>query len=270
MDEIKIYGLKFYAYHGCFDFEKREGQYFELDILLKCDLTKAGKTDSLEDTIDYGKVSDVACKAFTERNVNLIECAAQNVAESILLGFDDVHEIEVTVHKPDAPINHEFKDVTVSIKRKWHEAFVAVGSNIGDSKALIDNAERMLSETRGIKITGVSNIITTKPYGVTDQPDFLNGMYRIKTLFTPFELLDILHEIEKANNRERTLRWGPRTLDLDIIYYDDLVLRSEELSIPHIDMCNRSFVLEPLMELAPYKLHPIYKKSTSELLADLY
>ena len=79
----------------------------------------------------------------------------------------------------------------------------------------------------------------------------------------------MLHEVEASENRERTIRWGPRTLDLDIIFYDDFILDEEDLCIPHIDMQNREFVLQPLMELAPYKRHPIYGKSVQEMLTEL-
>ena len=108
-------------------------------------------------------------------------------------------------------------------------------------------------------------MIETEPYGVTDQPSFLNGAARISTLLTPHELLDELHRIEAEAGRERIIHWGPRTLDLDIIFYDDLVMSDDDLCIPHVDMHNRSFVIEPMKELAPYKMHPVLKKRMVEL-----
>ena len=96
--------------------------------------------------------------------------------------------------------------------------------------------------------------------------DFLNGVLCLETYLNPFELLDFLHEVEKSENRERILRWGPRTLDLDILFFDDLILDTKELIIPHADMANRSFVLEPLAEIAPYKRHPLSRMTVKEML----
>ena len=102
-----------------------------------------------------------------------------------------------------------------------------------------------------------------------EQGDFLNGCLCIETLFTPGELLCKLHEIEAATGRVREIHWGPRTLDLDIIFYDDLVYEDDELIIPHVDMENRRFVLEPMAEIAPNLRHPILKKTMVQLLQAL-
>ena len=109
----------------------------------------------------------------------------------------------------------------------------------------------------------------TPPYGVTDQPDFLNGCLKLRTLLYPYELLAELNRIEKEAGRERIIHWGPRTLDLDIIFYDDLVLEEADLCIPHVEMHKRKFVLEPLGEIAPYKRHPISGKRVCEMLVEL-
>ena len=115
----------------------------------------------------------------------------------------------------------------------------------------------------------VSDFLVTKPYGVTDQDDFLNGCLKLRTLLTPRELLDRLHHIEQEAGRERTLRWGPRTLDLDILFYDDLILGEADLCIPHVDLPNREFVLRPLCEIAPYLHHPVTGKTVWEMLQEL-
>ena len=106
-------------------------------------------------------------------------------------------------------------------------------------------------------------------YGVVEQDNFVNGMFEIRTLLAPEELLQELHRIEQMEGRERKLHWGPRTLDLDIIFYDDQVYASEDLVIPHIDMENRYFVLKPLSELAPNFRHPITHKTVAQMLAEL-
>ena len=115
----------------------------------------------------------------------------------------------------------------------------------------------------------MSELLETLPYGVVEQDNFVNGMFEIRTLLAPEELLQELHRIEQMEGRERKLHWGPRTLDLDIIFYDDLVYDSEDLMIPHIDMENRYFVLKPLSELAPNFRHPITHKTVAQMLAEL-
>ncbi|MDE6907448.1 MAG: 2-amino-4-hydroxy-6-hydroxymethyldihydropteridine diphosphokinase, partial [Lachnospiraceae bacterium] len=106
--------------------------------------------------------------------------------------------------------------------------------------------------------------------GVTEQDEFLNGALKLRTLLTPEELLELLHEIEAKAERVRTLRWGPRTLDLDILFYDNLVLDTEELHIPHIDMQNRDFVLKPMAQIAPYMRHPVLNKTIKQLEGELH
>jgi dihydroneopterin aldolase/2-amino-4-hydroxy-6-hydroxymethyldihydropteridine diphosphokinase len=107
------------------------------------------------------------------------------------------------------------------------------------------------------------------PYGEIEQDDFLNGCLELKTLLTPKELLIVLQEIERQAKRERIIKWGPRTLDLDIIFYDDLIISEEELVIPHIEMHKRDFVLRPLAQIAPYKRNPVNLKMVLEMLGDL-
>ena len=109
----------------------------------------------------------------------------------------------------------------------------------------------------------------TKPYGGVEQDDFVNGAIALKTLLSPQELLEKLHEIEQHANRERIIHWGPRTLDLDIIFYDKLVYEDENLIIPHIDMQNRDFVLAPMNQIAPYLRHPVLNQTISQLLNTL-
>ena len=111
--------------------------------------------------------------------------------------------------------------------------------------------------------------MTTEPYGGVEQDDFLNACLLLKTLLSPEELLERLHEIEKGAHRERIVRWGPRTLDLDILLYDDLVMENEDLIIPHIEIHLREFVLKPLSEIAPNIRHPIYKKTVAQMLKEL-
>ena len=129
------------------------------------------------------------------------------------------------------------------------KAVIALGSNIGDTKANLDLALTMLREATDVK--QVSSFYSTKPVGYIDQPDFLNAVCIIETELPAMALLAMLQGIEKVMGRERTIKWGPRTIDLDIIQYGDLISKAEELTLPHPRAHERKFVLEPWHEIEP-------------------
>lgn len=103
----------------------------------------------------------------------------------------------------------------------------------------------------------VSSYIVTEPVGGVEQDDFLNGAVMLETLRTPEELLELIGRIEQEQKRERIVHWGPRTVDLDIILYDQEIIQTKDLMIPHVEMANRMFVLEPMCEIAPYAKNPL-------------
>ena len=129
------------------------------------------------------------------------------------------------------------------------KAVIALGSNIGDTKANLDLALKMLREATDVK--QVSSYYSTKPVGYTDQPDFLNAVCIIESELPAMALLAMLQGIEKVMGRERTIKWGPRTIDLDIIQYGDWISKAEELTLPHPRSHERKFVLEPWHEIEP-------------------
>ena len=149
-----------------------------------------------------------------------------------------------------------------------HTAYVALGSNLGDKEANLRRALELLEE-RGVEVVKTSSFICTEPYGVTDQPQFLNGVCEVRTSLVPLALLHTLLEIEQEMGRVRLRHWGERNIDLDLLLYEDVVLDTEELKLPHPDMQNRDFVLLPLAEIAPELVHPILQKSIEEL-SNLY
>ncbi len=265
MDKIKITGLKVFAHHGVFPEETRDGQDFYVNATLFLDCQEAGKTDDLTKSVHYGEVSHFITKFLTEHTYLLIETAAEQVTKALLFEFPLIEKIEFELCKPHAPIGLPFENVSVTLGRGWHTAYIAVGSNMGEKAAYIEQGLKELGEMPEIKIEKVSELIVTKPYGGVEQEDFVNGALKVRTLLTPHELLDVLHEVEKHANRERLIHWGPRTLDLDIIFYDDMVYEDDDLILPHVDMQNRDFVLKPLLELCPNKRHPVLKKTITEL-----
>lgn len=268
-DYIKITNLKVFAHHGVFPEETREGQDFFVNAKLFLDCRKAGKSDSLEDSVNYGEVCHFITDFLQRNTYQLIESAAEQLAEEMLLSMPALKGITIELCKPHAPIGLPFENVSVTIERNWHTAYLAVGSNMGDKKKYIRQGIHELEQVTGIMDVKVSELIVTKPYGGVKQDDFMNGAIQLQTLLTPHELLDVLHEIEQHANRERIIRWGPRTLDLDIIFYDKLIFEDDDLMIPHIDMENRDFVLRPLMELCPNYRHPVLGKTVAQLLQQL-
>ena len=145
---------------------------------------------------------------------------------------------------------------------------IGVGDAIQNSKYL-DEAVEKLKNHPYCKVVKVSDYITTEPYGGVEQDVFLNGALEIKTLLYPEELLALLNRIEAEAGRERTIHWGPRTLDLDILFYDDCIIDSPALTVPHIDMQNRGFVLIPMAQIAPYHRHPVLGCTVGQLLSRL-
>ena len=150
----------------------------------------------------------------------------------------------------------------------FHTAYVALGSNLGDKEANLRKALELLEE-RGGEVVKTSSFICTEPYGVTDQPQFLNGVCEVRTSLEPLELLHTLLDIEQEMGRVRLRHWGERNIDLDLLLYEDVVMDTPQLKLPHPDMQNRDFVLLPLAEIAPELVHPILQKSIEEL-SNLY
>lgn len=268
-DRIRIEDLEVFANHGVFPEENALGQKFVICADMYTDTREAGRTDDLTKSVHYGEVGAFIDDFLKRHTYKLLECAAENLAAEILLNYGKVKRICLEIKKPWAPVKLPLKTVSVRIERAWHRAYIAVGSNMGDRKAYIDGAVAALNAMRTCRVKNVSELIETPPYGVTDQDDFLNGCLDLETLLTPQELLRELNRIEAEAGRERVVRWGPRTLDLDIIFYDDLVVQDKDLCIPHVEMHKRKFVLEPLCEIAPYKRHPVYGKTVSEMMEEI-
>lgn len=269
MDKISIKKLEFFAKHGVFPEENALGQKFVLSAVLHTDVREAGKTDNLSKSIHYGDVSHMMKEYLENHTFKLLERAVETLARKMLLEIPGLYEVELEMEKPWAPIGLHLESVSVSVRRRWHRAYIALGSNMGDKEQYLRTAVEAIGQNEDCRVEKVSSFLRTAPYGGVEQEDFLNGCMEIRTLLTPRELLELMHEIEAEAKRERTVHWGPRTLDLDIIMYDDEIVDESDLQIPHKEMAKRDFVLFPLREIAPFLRHPANGKTIEELAEEL-
>jgi 2-amino-4-hydroxy-6-hydroxymethyldihydropteridine diphosphokinase len=145
-----------------------------------------------------------------------------------------------------------------------HVVYLGIGSNIGDRENNCLKAIELMEE-RGLKVTRRSSMCETEPWGVKDQPAFINMAVEAETDISPRGLLMLLKKIENEAGRRPGRRWGPRVLDIDILLYDNLQVAEDDLSIPHPLMHKRVFVLEPLAEIAPDRVHPVLRKTIKQL-----
>jgi len=150
---------------------------------------------------------------------------------------------------------------------QWHVSFLALGSNLGDRVANLKSAREALPPL--VQILVCSPIYETPPWGYTDQPPFLNQVLKAQTQLSPRKLLSHIKRIEIEMGRKATIRYGPRLIDIDILYYDDLILETRTLTIPHPRMTGRAFVWLPLAVIAPDLRHPVLGRTSQEMLAEL-
>ncbi len=269
MDKIHIKDLEIIGFHGAIPEEKVLGQKFILSFELDVDLRQAGKNDDLTKTVHYGELAQKVEEEFTKTSYDLIEKAAEEICEFVLLNYPLVKKVKLLLKKPWAPTRKHVEYVAVEIERKWNKVYIAAGSNLGNKEETLKEAIDKIDKRKDCVVTKVSNFYTTDPVGYEDQDQFVNCVFEIDTLQTPSELMDTLLEVEKDFKRERIIRWGPRTLDLDIIFYDDIISYDEHILIPHPRAHERQFVMKPMCDINPYYVHPIYRKRVMDISSEL-
>jgi dihydroneopterin aldolase/2-amino-4-hydroxy-6-hydroxymethyldihydropteridine diphosphokinase len=251
-DQIVLKGISARGHHGVLDFEKRDGQTFVVDVTMHVDLAAAGASDDLGDTVNYAEVAGDVVALIEGESLDLIEALASRIADRVL-ARPLVEAVEVVVHKPEAPVGHPFTDVQVRVTReRQSHVVIAMGSNIGDSIETLHDAAISLYGL--IDIIEVSAPVETDPVGGPEQPVYLNAVVTGTTHLAPSSLLAGLHDIERAHGRTREVRWGSRTLDLDLVQYGDpvfdtdVVMDSPTLTLPHPRAHERGFVLVPWLK----------------------
>ena len=220
-DHIVLQGISARGFHGVLEVEKTDGQDFLVDVTLEVDLRRAGRSDLLAHTVNYAEVAADIVALITGPSLDLIERLADQIAAAALRR-PLVQAVEVTVHKPQAPVGVPFRDVQVRVERRRDEPVViALGANLGSVQSTLEAAVRALAEVDGLQITAVSDLFETDPVGGPDQPAYLNAVVLARTRLAAFALLTELHAIEADHGRVRETRWGARSLDLDLVQYGD-------------------------------------------------
>lgn len=264
MNEISIRGLQVTAVHGVLEKEKVVPQPFVFDVNLFLDLFAAGESDDLTQTVNYAEVCALIDKTARAESYNLIEKLAYECAFAVMEKFPLVAKAEITVSKPQAPIGLPFENVSVKVCMERQRVILSLGSSMGNSTELLLSAVDKLNEVRGVKVTKLSTIIETPPYGGVAKNKFLNCAVELECLLSPRALLTAIHKIEEEGGRTRTVRWEDRTLDIDIIFFGDKIISENGISIPHPDYANRPFVLIPVKEIAPDFVCPVTRKRMSD------
>ncbi|MGO4243975.1 dihydroneopterin aldolase, partial [Janibacter sp. RAF20_2_2] len=205
-DRISLLGVRARGYHGVLADEKRDGQDFVVDVVLHLDLRPAGTSDDLTATVNYAEVGAEVVRRIEGPSLDLIEALAEQIAGDAL-ERPGVHAVEVTVHKPSAPVGVPFGDVAVTITRRREvPVVIALGANLGDAprtlQTALDDLGDALHDVRRAPFVG------TDPVGGPDQPRYVNTVAVATTSLTPEELLARLHAVEARHGRVREVRWG--------------------------------------------------------------
>ncbi|GAA1730405.1 hypothetical protein GCM10009809_27420 [Isoptericola hypogeus] len=311
LDQIRLDGVSATGHHGVLPHERAEGQVFRADVVLHLDTRAAASSDDLAATVSYADVAQDVHDVLAGSPADLVETVAERIA-AVVLDRPAVHTVDVRVHKPQAPIEVPFDDVSVVVRRdRAHapvvaaplalpqaqeplvepvetpvaavpaalplaqqppaepvetppavdpldavpeqpvEAVLALGANLGDAQVTLREAVTDIDRIPGIQVTDVSPLARTAAVGGPEQPDYLNAVLVVRTALAPRDLLRAVQEVEARHGRVRDERWGPRTLDVDIVQYGTLTSTAPELELPHPRAHERAFVLVPWAEVAP-------------------
>lgn len=275
MDEIFIKGLEVSACHGCNPEEKITPQKFVISAVLGLDFSGAAKTDDVTETAHYGHIMRLISGYCANNCFNLIEKLADGLAREILLFCENgkaplVRSVRLTVEKPQAPVAYPFETLGVTVERARHTVALSLGCNLGDRRATLKNAVERLAEDRCVRLVSTSSVMETAPFECSlVQPDYMNLAVLLETVYSPVELLDFTESVEREFGRSEKGQRAARTLDVDIVCFDNLVLDTPRLTLPHADMHRREFVLKPLAEIYSCWRHPVLGKTVRQLLSEL-
>ncbi len=274
MAYIRLVNMIFYGYHGVAAAERETGRRYEVDCEIETDITKAARSDHLDDAVNYLSIYKTVEEFLENHRYNLLETLAERLREEITkkTGASRV-TLRVRKRIPPVPGNIDYVEVETSGEKLevCHVAdiFLGLGANEGDRETNIKKAIDLLSRSEDIRIKAVSSLYESKSVGVSNQPDYLNCVVRIETGLDPHSLLETTKSIETTLGRQPYTHMLPRPMDIDILIYDDIDLDSLDLMIPHSRLKSRRFVLEPLLEIDPDAIDPTTSKPLREFLDEV-
>ncbi|MEZ5215811.1 MAG: 2-amino-4-hydroxy-6-hydroxymethyldihydropteridine diphosphokinase [Ilumatobacteraceae bacterium] len=253
---MELSGIRVLGTIGVLPEEQQRAQPFEIDLVMEVDVRAAGEKDDLDASVNYAIPIELVEQVVSQERHLLLERVATRICD-VVLELPRVEAVEVVVRKLRPPVPQDLSSTAVRIHRARSgsarplrpptTAYLALGSNLGDREEMLRHAVRELPD-----VGAMSGIYETDPIGgPDDQGAYLNMVVEVQTRLDPYALLDACRHAEQTAGRERKVRWGPRTLDVDVLLYGDTSIHSEELTVPHPRMFERRFVLAPLAEIAP-------------------
>ncbi len=266
MFRILIKDLNLFGYHGVKESEKKDGQNFRFNIEILINKGSFLNDDSIENTVNYSEVIRLVKRINSSERFNLLETFSQTIAEDIMKISPLVDKVMVRIEKTSPPIKENLKSVGVEYvldskreekdksKNKKVDVYLSLGSNVGNRENNLRKAVDMIEENPHIIIQKVSSIYETEPMYLKDQDSFYNIALHAWCYgeLTPFEMMGFLKGIEyDFGRRGSEKKYGPRIIDIDLLYYGEIVIESDFLTVPHPGIEERKFVLVPLSEIAP-------------------
>ena len=250
--KLSIGGIRLLGRHGVLPEELQRAQPFEVSLELDLDMAVSAASDRLTDTVDYAAALEAARGVVEGSPAHLLEALAARIATAVLAAAPRSTAVRVEVRKlrPPVPVDVGWAGVAVHVARSdlSRRVFLSLGSNLGDRQGQIRSALESLSG----RLVAVSPCYETEPQGgPPGQPPYLNVVVEMLTSDTPRELLELARKLETAAGRVRAERWGPRTLDVDVLWIDGEQVDEDDLQIPHPRMWGRRFVTVPLGDLDP-------------------
>jgi dihydroneopterin aldolase/2-amino-4-hydroxy-6-hydroxymethyldihydropteridine diphosphokinase len=267
-DYIVLTGLKISCIIGIFDWERKQKQDILIDLKIPCDVRKASQRDNIVDAVDYKKIAKTTIAFVEKSDFQLVETMAEKLADLLLKTFK-LSEMELSVSKPAAIRGSQNVGVKIhrtnSIANREELVFLSLGSNINPHR----NLEFALKEIAAkYSLQGLSHVYETSPVGYSKQPAFWNMATAVATQEKPEEIRLWLATLEKKTGRKKTQKiFGPRTLDVDLIAWKNLVQKTKMFHLPHPDIATKAFVLFPLLEMAPSWIEPKTQTPLIELAA---
>jgi dihydroneopterin aldolase/2-amino-4-hydroxy-6-hydroxymethyldihydropteridine diphosphokinase len=251
-DRIFVSNLCIQGHHGVLAEETRLGQKFFIDIDCAADLKECVRDDDYSKAVCYSALCDLAIQVSASGPFKLIETFGDRIAVQILAQFSSVSEVRVRIRKPSAPIAGIVDHVGIEVKRvRSTPVAFSLGSNFGNKTGNLRAALALFSVEEGVEIDAVSHFYKTAPSGKEDQDWFLNACAIGQTNLSPRALLRLCKGLEIQMGRTPETRWGPRIIDIDLLFFGDTEMSTPGFTLPHPEMFNRAFVLIPLAEIAP-------------------